>query len=176
MEAVECGAAALASVLAYFGRWVPLEELRHACGVSRDGSKASDMLKAARKYGLVAKGFKYELEQLYNLGFPVILFWNFNHFVVLDGFKGGQACINDPAQGPRVVSLDEFDGAFSGIALTFARGPEFIRAGTPPTIFPALRARMVGVKWALIYAIVCSWKLPKISLSRNNEDERRNTK
>src|SRR5262245_8211313 len=155
MEAVECGAAALASMLAYFGRWVPLEELRHECGVSRDGSKASEMLKAARKYGLVAKGFRLDLEKLYTLAFPVVLFWNFSHFVVLEGFKGNRVFLNDPAQGPRIVSLDELDGAYSGIVLTFERGPEFRKGGTPPAILPALRARLTGMKWALVYTIVC---------------------
>ena len=156
MEAVECGAAALAMVLAYYGRWVPLEELRFECGVSRDGSKANNVLRAARKYGLDAKGFKYDsLEKLYTLEFPAILFWNFNHFVVLDGFKGEKVFLNDPAQGPRVISMTELDGSYSGVVLTFKKGAEFKKGGASPKMMPALRRRLVGSELPLLFAIIC---------------------
>jgi NHLM bacteriocin system ABC transporter peptidase/ATP-binding protein len=156
MEAVECGAAALAMILAYYGRWVPLEELRQACGVSRDGSKASNVLKAARSYGLEAKGYKYDkLEKLYEQPLPAILFWNFNHFVVLDGYKNGQVYLNDPAQGPRVVSLPELDGSYSGVVLVFKPAADFKKAGSPPSMVPALRRRLAGSEMALLFTIFC---------------------
>ena len=156
MEAVECGAAALSHILSYYGRWAPLEELRHECGVSRDGSKANNLMKAGRKYGLESKGYKYDdIEKIYELEFPVIIFWNFNHFVTLEGFKGDIVFLNDPAQGPRKVTLAEFDGSYSGIVLTFKPTKDFKKGGASPKMMPALRRRLVGSEGALLYVVLC---------------------
>lgn len=142
IEALECGAAALAMVLAYHGRWVPLEELRVLCGVSRDGSKAVNILKAARSLGMQAKGMKLEPEDLGSIRLPAILFVNMNHFVVLEGVEPGWFHLNDPASGRRKVSAAEFDGMFSGVALVFEKTPDFRSGGAPRRVLHGLFERL----------------------------------
>lgn len=156
MEAVECGAASLAMILAYFGRWIPLERLRFECGVTRDGSNAGQLAKVARAHGLEARGKRYELDDLRaNATRPMILFWGFGHFVVFEGMRGGRFQINDPAGGRRLVDETEFSKSFTGIGLEFDRGPDFEPSGHAPTLLHGVGAWMRGNRKAALFAILC---------------------
>ncbi len=153
MEALECGAASLTMILAYYGKWIPLEQVRADCGVSRDGSNAKNILKAARSYGLVAKGYRYEPEGLKENGkFPCIIHWNFNHFVVLDGFKGSKAYLNDPAKGSYSVAMELFDKSFTGICLMFEPSESFEPGGAPKSILTFAKKRLKEAKTAMVFA------------------------
>lgn len=155
MEALECGAASLTMILAYHGLWVPLEQVRADCGVSRDGSKATNILKAARSYGLSAKGMTFSTKALKNKAtFPCILFWNFCHFVVLRGFKGSYAYINDPARGQIKVPLDEFEQSFTGVALMFDKTDAFQPGGEPPSTLRVIKERLRGLGPAVAFIMI----------------------
>lgn len=155
MEALECGAASLAMILAYYGKWLPLERVRADCGVSRDGSNARNVLKAARSYGMIAKGYRYEPELLKEEGkFPCIIHWNFNHFVVLCGFKGKYAYINDPARGSMRISMEEFDHAFTGVCMLFEPAECFEPGGKPRSVWAFARERLHGTGAAFAFVVV----------------------
>ncbi|MDZ7961999.1 MAG: NHLP family bacteriocin export ABC transporter peptidase/permease/ATPase subunit [Aulosira sp. DedQUE10] len=154
MEAVECGAAALGIILSYYNRIVPLAELRQACGVSRDGSKASNIINAARTYKLQAKGFKVDLDGLRKLECPYIVFWNFNHFLVVEGFSKDKIYLNDPASGPRTVSPAEFDQSFTGVVLVLEPSTEFQPGGRKPSLTIALWERLQSSLGALVYCVI----------------------
>ena len=155
MEALECGAASLTMILAYMGKWLPLEQVRADCGVSRDGSNAKNILKAARSYGLEAKGYRYEPEQLREEGgFPCIIHWNFCHFVVLCGFKGNQAVVNDPARGTVLMSMEEFDEGFTGICLKFEPTNSFVPDGRQKSIASFVGSKLQGTAPAFVFVIL----------------------
>jgi ATP-binding cassette subfamily C protein len=154
LEALECGAAALGIILGHFGRFVPLPELRRRCGVSRGGSTASNIVRAARHYGLDAKGYTKDLPGLRLLDPPYVIFWQFNHFVVVEGLTDGKAYLNDPASGRRGVPLEEFDAGFTGVVLIFQPGPAFHKGGSQPRLLPAVLARLQGHGAALAFGVL----------------------
>ena len=155
MEALECGAASLCMVLAYYDKWVPLEHARVSCGVSRDGVNAKNILIAARSYGLRAKGFKFEPEDLRkNAQYPCIIHWEFNHFVVLDGFKGNQAVINDPARGRVLLSWEDFDKGFTGVCLMMEPEETFEPSGHPASILAYIRKRLKGMLPVVVFTML----------------------
>ncbi|MEM6718289.1 MAG: NHLP family bacteriocin export ABC transporter peptidase/permease/ATPase subunit [Bacteroidota bacterium] len=156
MEAVECGAAALSIILGYYGKFVPLEKLRISCGVSRDGLKATNLLKAAREYGLEAKGYAKSIDKLKEVKMPAIIFWNFNHFLVIEGFTKDKVYLSDPAQGRYHVTHQEFDDAFTGVVLTMKPGENFEKGNEKKGMISSLASRVANSKMSITYIILAS--------------------
>ena len=162
----ECGAACLGIVLAYHGRWVPMEELRNVCGISRDGSNAADLVRAAHRYDIHATGWSKDIDELRTVPLPAILFWKFNHFVVLEGFGRGRYYLNDPANGRRTVSEETFSQEYTGVVLLMEPATDFQPGGTPPGIARRLWPWLKDVKRSLTFAAVCGLllALPGVAL------------
>jgi len=154
MEATECGAAALGSILGFHGAFIPLEALRLACGISRDGSKANNILKAAKNYGLDAEGFKAEIEDLETLEPPYIVHWEFNHFIVIEKITRRYVYINDPATGPRKIHFEEFDKSYTGIVLVFKKTKAFKKEGSPKSIFNIFKNRIKNIRTSLSFLVL----------------------
>ncbi len=164
MHMTECGAACLGSVLAHFGRWVPLSELRDRCGVSRDGSTAAGLSRAARHYGLKCTGRSVNASHLMKMPYPQILFWEWNHFLILEGFDGKHAYLNDPAMGRRKLSIDELAKGFSGIALQIRPDSGFRRGGTPPGMLRRLPPWLRGSGAPIAYLLACGVMMAVLAL------------
>jgi len=154
MEAVECGAASLTMILAHYGKYVALEAVRTMCGVTRDGASAMNIVRAARHYGLEARGRRMEPDDVRALHRPAILHWGLNHFVVYVGTSGSRVRINDPATGPRLVDADELDERFSGVVLLMEPGPDFVPEGRPASALRGLAARMVPGRRGLLLLLL----------------------
>ena len=155
LEALECGAASLAMLMAYYGKWIPLEQVRADCGVSRDGSNAKNIYYAAQSYGFKVKGYRRSPESIRKEGqFPCIIHWNFNHFVVLCGFKGKYAYINDPARGFVKIGPEEFDKSFTGVTVVPVPGPDFKPSGKRKSTLTFARKRLIGAGAAVAFVML----------------------
>ncbi|MBQ6595016.1 MAG: NHLP family bacteriocin export ABC transporter peptidase/permease/ATPase subunit [Clostridia bacterium] len=155
LEVLECGAASLTMIMHYYRNYIPLEQTRVDCGVSQDGSSAKNILVAARSYGMKAQAWRLEPESLLEEGpFPCIIHWGFNHFVVLCGFKGRRAVLNDPARGRVTVDWEEFDREFTGICLTFEPGDTFSPSGKRRSVFSYARERLSGTGTAAVFVVL----------------------
>lgn len=168
MEATECGAACLTMILAYYGKWVPLEKVREDCGVSRDGSNANDILNAARAYGLDAKGWRFRLEALQKeKPFPCVVFLDSSHFAVLTGFGKSKAFLNDPATGEIEIPQEELERRYTGISLTFEKTDRFQAGGSPPNVLAYVLRRLKGLRVAIVFTMAVT-ALSSIALLLNS--------
>ena len=157
LEALECGAASLAMVMAYYGTWVPIEQARLDCGVSRDGSKASNIWSAAERYGFDVEAYKTTPEDLRDDGtFPCIIHWNMEHFVVLDGFRGKYVYLNDPARGAVKVTWEEFDESFTGVVLVPTPSEDYVPSGSRQSVLEFAKKRLMGAGAATAFVIIAT--------------------
>lgn len=155
MEATECGAASLSMILAHYNLWLPLEKLRQECGVNRDGSKASCVIRAARNRGCTANGYRWNADRLREVAsFPLIIHWEFNHFVVLEGIKGDTVFLNDPAMGRRTVKWSDFRSSYTGVALQVVPNEHFTPEGERYNIFKAVANKLKHDKWAVLFVLL----------------------
>ena len=164
MEAVECGAASLAMILAYYGKWLPLELVREACSVSRDGSSMKNILLAAKTYGLEPSAYKVSAEDLSGME-PAIIHWNFEHFVVFKGMRKGKAYLNDPGIGPVEIPMDEFRRSFTGVAMTFELTDRFQPSGRPTSIFSYIKHNLSGANEAFWLTFIFTLLLAVVTLT-----------
>ena len=164
MEAVECGAASLAMILAYYGKWLPLEQVREACSVSRDGSSMKNILLAAKTYGLEPSAYKVSAENLSGME-PAIIHWNFEHFVVFKGMRKGKAYLNDPGIGPVEIPMDEFRRSFTGVAMTFELTDHFQPSGHPTSIFSYIKHNLSGANEAFWLTFIFTLLLAVVTLT-----------
>lgn len=154
MEATECGAASLAMILAHYGLWLPLEKLRQECGVDRDGSKASSVIKAARARGCEAHGYRWPPDIIREAEYPLIIHWEFNHFVVLEGVKGDVVYLNDPAMGRRTVPWEEFRTSYTGVSLDVRPGEGFVREGHRYNVFADIFRKLLADRVAAAFVLI----------------------
>ena len=154
MEATECGAASLTMILGYFGKFMPLEQMRIETGVSRDGCNMKNIMRAGKKFGLEVHGYRKDLDGLFEMPVPCIIHWNFNHFVVWEGRKGNYCYINDPAMGRRKLTVQDIDDCFTGVVMTFALTENFTKSKKQETMLDLIRQRLKGQKGAIAALIV----------------------
>ena len=155
LEMLECGAASLTMIMHYYQKWIPLEQARMDCGVSRDGASAKNIIQAARSYGCEAKAWRVDPEDLIEEGpFPCILHWGFNHFVVLCGFRRGKAVLNDPARGRLAVSMEEFDREYTGVMITIEPAEGFRPSGKRKSVLEYAKERLKGTSAAVAFVVL----------------------
>lgn len=165
MEMVECGAVCLSIIMAYFGRFISLEQMRVDCGVSRDGCKASNLIRAAELHGFEAEGYRIGVDDFDSMNLPFIAYWHFNHFVVIEGYSDTHIYFNDPAYGHRIMAIKDFAKEYSGIAIEVTPTNKFTPQGNPPRIYTQLLKRLSGQRITLLYIFLVGLAITILGLA-----------